>query len=418
MNNQAKSPELSRPSPWHRRLMRYSLLFGPGIMVMLADTDVGSVVTAAQSGVQWGYRMVLPQLILIPMLFIIQEMTVRLGIYTGKGHGELIRERFGRGWAWLSVSTLFLSVVGALITEFSGIAGVGTLVGLPPWLSVGIATAALIAIGVSGRYQRVEWIGITLGSLELAFFVTAILAHPKFGLVVHGLVNMPLNQSGYVFLLAANVGAVIMPWMIFYQQGAIIDKHWDGSHIRAARWDTGIGSVITQFLMIAVVLTAAATLGHDKISSLQSIVQIADALKSVMGATAGKIIFGAGILGAGFVAALVASIAGSWGIGEAFGMKHSLNHRFREAPGFYIIYTLAHVTGAIMVIASIDLVQLTIDVEVMNAMLLPIVLGFLLLLESKALPAEHRMHGGYRVVVWVLSSVVMAFGLYMIGVSL
>jgi Mn2+/Fe2+ NRAMP family transporter len=394
------------------------MLFGPGLMVMLADTDVGSVVTAAQSGVQWGYSMILPQLILIPILYIIQEMTVRLGIFTGQGHGKLIRERFGLGWALLSVSTLFLTVVGALITEFSGIAGVGSLIGLPAWLSVSIATILLIGIGVSGRYQRVEWIGIALGSLELSFFITAILAHPHMGMIARGLLTIPLTQSNYVFLLAANVGAVIMPWMIFYQQGAVVDKHWNASHLKAARWDTGIGSVVTQTLMIAVVLTTAATLRNHNATSLQSIVEIATALKSVIGPVAGELIFGAGILGAAFVAALVASIAGAWGIGEALGIKHSLNHRFREAPVFYSIYTLAHVMGAALVIASIDLVQLTIDVEVMNAMLLPIVLGFLLLLESKALPAEHRMHGGYRVVVWVLSSVVMAFGLYMIGVSL
>ncbi|POB10270.1 NRAMP family metal ion transporter [Sulfobacillus sp. hq2] len=418
MNHQAKSLDATRPDPWRSRLLRYSALFGPGIMVMLADTDVGSVVTAAQSGVEWRYQMILPQLILIPMLFVIQEMTVRLGIFTGKGHGELIRERFGRGWAWLSVSTLFLSVVGALITEFAGIAGVGSLIGLPPWISVSIATLALIAIGVSGRYQRVEWIGIALGSLELAFFVTAIMAHPALPQVARGLVTMPVSNPRYVFLLAANVGAVIMPWMIFYQQGAIIDKRWDQSHVKAARWDTGIGSIITQLLMIAVVLTTAATLGHENLGSLQSIVQIANALTSVMGTTAGRLIFGAGILGAGFVAALVASIAGSWGIGEAFGIKHSLNHKFREAPAFYLIYTLAHVLGAIMVIASIDLVQLTIDVEVMNAMLLPVVLGFLLLLEARVLPPAHRMHGGYRLMVWTLSGIVMAFGLYMIAAFL
>ncbi len=406
-----------RPT-WRRRWIRYALILGPGIMVMLADTDVGSVVTAAQSGVQWGYSMILPQLILIPILYLIQEITVRLGIFTGRGHGQLIRDQFGWGWAMLSVSTLFLTSVGALITEFSGIAGVGTLIGVPAWVSVGLATVILVGIGVSGRYQRVEWIGIALGSLELAFIVTAIMARPRLGPLVHGLLSVPLAHSSYVFLLAANVGAVIMPWMIFYQQGAVIDKHWTAHDLQAARWDTGVGAVITQVLMIAVVLTTAATLGHQHLPSLQSIPQIADALVAVMGSTAGKIIFGAGILGAGFVAALVASLAGAWGIGEAFGFNHSLNHRFREAPLFYTIYTMAHVAGAVLVIASIDLVRLTVDVEVMNAMLLPIVLGFLLALEAKSLPPAYRMRGLYRVVVWLLSGLVMTFGVYMMIVSL
>jgi Mn2+/Fe2+ NRAMP family transporter len=114
----------------------------------------------------------------------------------------------------------------------------------------------------------------------------------------------------------------------------------------------------------------------------------------------------------------VASLAGAWGIGEAFGFNHSLNHKFREAPLFYTIYTAAHVAGAILVIASVDLVRLTVDVEVMNAMLLPIVLGFLLALESKTLPDSFRMRGWYRNMVWLLSGIVMAFGVYMMVVSL
>jgi Mn2+/Fe2+ NRAMP family transporter len=118
------------------------------------------------------------------------------------------------------------------------------------------------------------------------------------------------------------------------------------------------------------------------------------------------------ILGAGFVAALVASLAGAWGISEVFGLPHSLNHRLKDAPGFYIIYTVAHVLGALVVIASIDLVQLTIDVEVMNAILLPVVLGFLLSLEAWVLPPQFRMRGSYRYLVWAVSGLVMAFGLY------
>lgn len=396
----------------HQRILFLLALFGPGIMVMLADTDVGSAITAAQSGVQWGYAMILPQLILMPILFIVQEMTVRLGIVTQKGHGEAIREHFGLGWGMLSVTALFLASVGALITEFTGIAGVSQMIGIPVWIGVSMAAIALIGIGFSGTYQRVEWIGIALGTLELAFFVTAVLSHPHLSSVIRGLHTVPLFHSSYLFLLAANVGAVIMPWMIFYQQGAVVDKKWTVAHLRAARWDTGIGAVVTQAIMIAIVITAAATLRTHHIVSLQSVGQISRGLTSVMGEIPGKLIWGAGILGAGFIAALVASLAGAWGISEVLGVKHSLNHRFKDAPWFYVIYTMAHIAGAVLVILSVDLVQLTIDVEVMNAILLPIVVGFLLALESRALPREFRMKGFYRYLVWGLCGIVMAFGLY------
>ena len=153
-------------APARLRWLRFGMLavWGPGLVVMLADTDAGSVITAAQSGAQWGYRMVLPQLILIPILYVVQEMTVRLGIVTGQGHGALIRARFGRGWAWVSAATLFASAIGALLTEFAGIAGVGELFRVSRWLTIPVATAALLGLMLTGSYRRVERIGIAVGA--------------------------------------------------------------------------------------------------------------------------------------------------------------------------------------------------------------------------------------------------------------
>lgn len=387
--------------------------FGPGLMVMLADTDAGSVITAAQSGAQWGYKMILPQLLLIPILYLVQEVTVRLGLVMGKGHGELIQERFGMKWALLSVITLFIASVGALVTEFAGIAGAGQLFGIPSWLSVGVVTIALIAIGLSGSYKRFEIIGIAIGLLEVLFFVAAFMSHPVPSEMVKGLGAMPLYNKNYVYLLAANVGAVIMPWMVFYQQGAVIDKGLKSSHLKAARLDTFFGSIVTQLIMIAVVIACAATIAKvNPGQPLNDVNQIASALAPYLGFFGAKVVFGLGMVGAGFIASLVVSVAGAWGVGEVFGFNKSLNHKFKDAKTFYLIYTLAHVGGAILVIFSVNLVQITVGVEVMNAMLLPIVLGFLLALEAKVLPKEWRMKGFYKYLVWSLTGIVMAFGLY------
>jgi len=156
------APGPGHPS-WRRRALLVLAAMGPGLLVMLADTDAGSIVTAAQSGTRWGYRMVLPQLLLIPFLYVVQEMTVRLGLATRRGHAELIRERFGRGWAAVSVATLAVAATGALVTEFAAIAGVGVLFGLPTWLTVGVATAILVAVGLTGSYRRVERVVIAFG---------------------------------------------------------------------------------------------------------------------------------------------------------------------------------------------------------------------------------------------------------------
>jgi len=388
---------------------------GPGLVVMLADSDGGSLITAAQSGARWGYRMILPQLLLIPILYVVQEMTVRLGILTGTGHGALIRERFGRGWAMLSACTLFASAIGALVTEFAVVAGVGELFGVSRWATVPAATAFLIALALTGSYQRVERVGIALGLAELAFLPAMLLSHPDGHAMVSGLASLPLGSGCYLYLLAANVGAVIMPWMIFYQQSAVIDKGLAPASIRRERAGTAAGAVLTQVIMIAVVVTLAATAGRLRTgASLNTVGEISAALRPFLGASGAKILFGACMLGAALVAALVCSLAGAWGLSEIFGWNHTLNRRpDRRTCGFYLTYALAHAAGAVLVLVSIDLVSLTIGVEVMNALLLPIVLGFLLALEATALPAGQRMRGWYRYTTWTLCLAVISFAPYL-----
>jgi Mn2+/Fe2+ NRAMP family transporter len=404
-----------------RRLVAGILVvWGPGLVVMLADTDAGSLITAAQSGSEWGYRMVLPQLVLIPILYVVQEMTVRLGILTNKGHGALIRATFGRGWALLAAAPLFLSAVGALFTEYAGVAGVGEIFGVPRTVTVPVAATFLIGVSMTGSYRRAERIGIALGLAELVFIPAVVMAHPNFHAIAEGLGHVPLGNSSYVFLLAANVGAVIMPWMIFYQQGAVLDKGLKPSNIPSERRDTAVGAGLTQLIMIVVVLTFAATVGraHPGVM-LRSVADMSAALRPFVGAIGGKVLLGTAVLGAALVAALVASLAGAWGISEVFGWAHTLNERpDRKTAKFYFTYGFAHVIGAVIVLLSLHLVRLVIDVEVMNALLLPIVLGFLLLLEARALPNEHRLHGVRRVFATGCCLIVIAFGLYLVPATL
>ncbi len=395
-------------------------VWGPGLVVMLADTDAGSLITAAQSGSEWGYRMVLPQLVLIPILFVVQEMTVRLGILTNKGQGTLIREHFGRGWALFAAAPLFASGVGALFTEYAGIAGVGELFGVPRALTVPVAAAFLIGVAMTGSYRRAERIGIALGLAELVFIPAVVMAHPSLRAIGQGLGHVPLGDRSYVFLLAANVGAVIMPWMVFYQQGAVLDKGLQPLDIPSERRDTAVGAVLTQAIMIGVVLTFAATVGRAHLgTTLHTVADMSSALRPFLGAIGAKVLLGTAVLGAALVAALVASLAGAWGISEVFGWTHTLNERpDRKTAKFYLTYGLAHVLGATIVLLSLNLVRLVIDVEVMNALLLPIVLGFLLVLEARALPSEHRMHGARRVIATGLCLVIIVFGLFMVPATL
>ncbi|MDA8383309.1 MAG: divalent metal cation transporter [Betaproteobacteria bacterium] len=380
---------------------------------MLADTDAGSVVTAAQSGAQWGYKLLALQLVLIPILFVVQELTVRLGLVTGRGHGELIRERFGAGWAWLSVSTLMFACVGALITEFTGIAGAGLLFGIPAWASMILAVTALLAIVWTGSYVSVERIAIALGAFELAFIAVVCLAHPNAHVVMQGLISVPLHDSKYLYLAAANVGAVIMPWMVFYQQSAVLDKGLTTKDLKVARFDTAVGAVVTQVIMAAVLMTTAATLGRTNPNApLNTVQQIADALIPFLGRTAGQWVFVLGILGAALVAAIVVSLTAAWGLGEVAGYKRSLEHHPREAPWFYGIFTFGVLAAGAIVASGINLVSVTLAVEVMNALLLPVVLGFLFLLAIKTLPESHRLKGAYAWLVGLVCLATAGFGVY------
>ena len=199
-------------------------VWGPGLLVMLADTDAGNVVTSAQAGATWGYRFFPLLLLLIPMLYMVQELTVRLGIFTGRGYGELIRTRFGAGWAWLSLLGLAAAVIGSLVTEFTGVAGIGELYGVSRALTLPLAVVALLGIVGTGSYRRVERVAIFVGLFELAFFVVAWAAHPSLAALLNDVVDLPIRNRAFLYMTAAIIGAVFNPWMIFYQQSAIADK--------------------------------------------------------------------------------------------------------------------------------------------------------------------------------------------------
>ncbi len=407
-------PEPDAIQPPVRAIVRrlpFVAVFGPGLVVMLADTDVGSIITAGQSGVQWGYRLLLLQVLLIPVLYMVQELTVRLGIFTGRGHGELIRETFGPFWAWVSATGLAVATVGALLTEFSGVAGVGELYGLPRMVTLPLAAAALLAIVMTGSYRRVERVAIFIGLFELAFFGVAWAARPNLGALARDSVSIPLFNTDYLYLVAANIGAVIMPWMIFYQQSAVADKKLGAGDYTAARCDTAVGAVVTQFVMIAVLVAAAATIAPNMPhASLTTVGDMSQALTPFLGEQIGRAVFGVGVLGAGLVAAIVSSLALAWGLGEVAGYRRSLEYQPAKAPWFYIVYSLCVVGGAGAVALAPDLVSLNVGVQVMNALLLPVVLGFLVRLAMVALPAKYRLRGWYLYLVIGVSTITCALG--------
>jgi len=394
------------------RWSRFAVVAGPGLVVMLADTDAGSVITAAQSGAQWGYRLLLLQLILVPILFIVQELTVRLGTVTGKGHGELIREQYGLGWAWVSVGTLAIACVGALLSELSGLAGVGLLFGIPAWITMTAVVAGLTLMAYTGSYLSVERVAMGVGAFELVFLIVAWKASPDIVTMTAEAVRIPLRDPNYLYLVAANIGAVIMPWMVFYQQSAVVEKKLTVDDMPAARLDTAIGAVATQLIMAAVLVATAATIGTSGAGApINTVQEIAQAITPFLGENFGKLLFGLGMTGSALVATIVVTLTIARTLGELLGIKHSLEHAPREAPWFYAIYTVSLAGGGLLVASGANLVAISVGVQVMNALLLPIVLGFLYLL-ARRLPGPYRLRGGYAVAVAIVIVSTAGFGVY------
>ncbi|MDE2481230.1 MAG: divalent metal cation transporter [bacterium] len=396
------------------RLVRFLAVVGPGLVVAFADTEAGSITTAATSGAQFGYKLILLQLLLIVPLFVVQEMTVRLGVVTGKGHARLIREHYGLGWTWVSLGTMLVTNVAALVTEFAGIAGAALIFGLDPVPLVVGAALLLVVVILTASYKRAETFALGLCLLELLFIPAAFAAHPPTHQVVaQGLFgNQPLHDGVYLLLIASNIGAVIMPWMIFYQQSATVDKGLTLGDLPFARLDTALGAVVTQAIMCAVIITTAATL-HARHIPVVDAAQAAIALEPLVGHLAG-VTFGVALIGASLLGAFVVSLATAWAFGEAFGWRCSLNDGLRAKRFTGLYAACVALAAGIVLIPHLPLVQITVNVEAFNGFVLPVVLGFLLVLvNDPRVIGERRNRALGNAIAFSLSGVIVALGVWM-----
>jgi Mn2+/Fe2+ NRAMP family transporter len=388
-------PPIVQPQMKRSRLRRFLAVAGPGIVVMLADSDAGGMITAAQSGAEWGYRLLPLQFLLVPLLYVVQELALRLGIVSGKGQARLIREHFGTFWAVIATAALLVASLGALLTELSGLAGVSALFQVPVPLTLTIVVTGLSAMAYFGSYLTVERIAIAIGAFELVFLWVALEAKPDLAEMTRDALDMSAAEPRYLYLMAANIGAAIMPWMIFYQQSAVVEKKLSVADLPAARLDTVLGAILTQLVTAAVLVATAATLGGEHGGApLNSVGEIAGVLTPFLGRTAGTIVFALGITGAAIVATIVVTLAAARTLSEMLGFDHLLEHKPRGAPWFYASYTAMLIGAALFVTSGVDLVSLSVAVQVMNALFLPLVLAFLFLL-ARRLPRPHRLEGVY-----------------------
>jgi Mn2+/Fe2+ NRAMP family transporter len=292
-------------------------------------------------------------------------------------------------------------------------AGVGLLFGIPAWKTMAVIVGGIVLMVLTGSYRSVERVAVAFGLFELAFVYIAFTCDPDRSAILADMTNIPLANHSYLYLVTANIGAVIMPWMVFFQQSAVVEKGLRVTQLRLARAETAFGALLTQLVMAAVLVATAATIGQSgSHAELNDVQQISQTLVPFMGETLGRAIFVLGMSGAAMVATIVVSLTAAWGVGEVAGYRRSLADHPLEAPWFYGIFITCLILGGVLVASGVNLVSLSVAVEVVNALLLPVVLGFLFLLARKALPEEHRLRGLYA---WIAGLVMLAtagFGLF------
>ena len=367
----------------YRRIIKtiqiYLLLAGPGLIVMIADNDAGGITTYAATGAKFGYNLIWFLILLGPVAYFVQEMTVRLGAVTKHGHAEAIFSAFGSFWGWFSLLDLSLVNWLTLVTEFIGMTAGLSIFGVPPVLTVLIVVTVMMAIVVSGRYWTWEKITMVFCLVNLIYIPAAILVHPSVPDVIHnGLIpNFPGGFNGELFFfLMANIGTTIAPWMIFFQQSAVVDKQMKEKDIAWGKFDTAIGAVFTVLVAVFIIIVTGTLLHGMDVESAAQAAQIMMVTHPWVGT-----MLAIGLFDAGFLGALCIALTSSWAFGEVFGWAHSLNYKVKEAIWFYLFYFFALVTaGSVVLIPGAPLVLITLFVQVVAVTLLPAALVFLIIL--------------------------------------
>ncbi len=383
---------------WTRLLW---LLVGPGILVMLGENDAPSMLSYAATGARFGIGFFVPFIVVTFMMaYVVQEMTVRLGATTHRGHAELIFDRFGRFWGSFAMGDLVLGNFLTLITEFIGIrAGLGFF-GVPPLVSVSAAVCIVMVSAMTSRYWTWERLTIGLAIFNGLFIPVAFLVHPAWGTVGRSLLTwspLPghLLSGGTLTILMADIGATVTPWMLFFQQGAVVDKGLQPRDVGSGRLDTVIGAVLASLFAVACVVATSPLHTHGINTGDYQAANFARALLPYAGRV-GATLFALGVFEAGLVASITISTSSAYAFGEVAGSAHSLNRPLGEGRLFYAVLLASAVSaGALVLIPHAPLEFVVLVVNVIAVLAMPPALIFLVLLVN-----DPELMGDQRSSLW------------------
>ncbi len=412
------SRRVRRAAAQRRGLLAYLAILGPGMVAANAGNDAGGIATYATAGAVYGYALLWTLIPITISLGLVQEMCARMGVVTGKGLADLIRERFGVRWTVLIMLALLAANAGVTVSEFVGIAAATELYGVPRYLSVPLAALAVWWLVVKGSYKRVERVFLVMSLVFLGYIVSAFMAHPDWSAVASATVRPTFKlDSRYLFMLVALIGTTISPYMQVFVQSSVVEKGVTEEDYGMTRADVWVGTIFADLVSVFIIVATAATLHRTGLTQeLNSAAEAARALEPLASSYA-KFLFAVGIFGASMLAAGVLPLATAYSVSEALGFEKGVSRSFREAPIFLGIFTFLIAVGALVaILPGLPLWRVLVATQFINGLLLPVILVAVTRLASNRSLMGVRANGRvYNLIVWLTVVIVSALSLLYVG---
>ncbi|HEX8634458.1 MAG TPA: Nramp family divalent metal transporter [Pyrinomonadaceae bacterium] len=399
--------------------LAYLAVIGPGMIAANAGNDAGGIATYSTSGAEFGYTLLWTFLPILIALGLVQEMCARMGVVTGKGLADLIRERFGVRWTMVVMMALLVANAGVTVSEFVGIAAATELFGVPRQISVPLAALSVWWLVVKGSYRRVERVFLVMSLVFLGYIVSAFLARPEWSEVARQMARPSFRYDNhYLFTLIALIGTTISPYMQVFVQSSVVEKGVGRESYKLVRADVWVGTLFAMSIAFFIVISTAATLGSQGgyAGSIETAADAARALVPLAGEYAG-LLFAVGLFGASMLAAGVLPLATAYSISEALGFEKGVSRSFREAPIFIGIFTFLIAVGALIaIIPGLPLMRVLVVTQFINGLLLPVMLvAILRLAGDRQLMGEYANGAVYNVLAWLTVLIVSALSLVLVA---
>jgi NRAMP (natural resistance-associated macrophage protein)-like metal ion transporter len=405
---------------WRTRIVLFLAVLGPGFITANVDNDSGGIFTYSQAGAQYGYSLLWTMIPITIALIVVQEMCARMGVVTGKGLSDLIREEFGLRLTFLVMVLLVVVNYTNVVTEFIGIAGSLHLFHVAKYISVPICAVLVWFLVFRGDYKSTEKIFLTASLVYIAYIFAGVLSQPSWHTALLATVKMPprtaWQNKAYIYMAIGVVGTTIAPWMQFYLQSSIVEKGIRVKDYAASRLDVVVGSFFTDLVAWFIVVACAATLFAHGMGAIQVAADAAEAMRPLAGDYA-FILFAFGLFNASLFAASILPLSTAYTVCEGLGLESGVDKSFREAPFFYWLYTLLIAGGAVAVLVLPDsqLINVAILSQVLNGILLPVIIILMLLLINRTdLMGEHKNSHVWNLIAWATSLIVIALTIVML----